>query len=163
MKDVIQLDRIDLDILEYLSKDARLTNKDLAKKLGIAPSTSFERVRVLRESRVIKGFHAEIDVETLGIDLRAMIAIRLEAYSRRKFNEFYNYIVGLNAVTTVYHLSGANDILVQVVVRNNKELRSLVMDSFADRPEVAQIETSLIYEKTRKYSVPIDTNELLDD
>lgn len=163
MKDVIQLDRIDLDILEYLSKDARLTNKDLAKKLGVAPSTSFERVRVLRENRVIKGFHAEIDVETLGIDLRAMIAIRLEAHSRGKFNEFYNYIVGLDAVTTVYHLSGVNDILVQVVVRNNKELRSFVMDSFAARPEVAQIETSLIYEKTRKYSVPIDANKLLED
>lgn len=158
-----QLDRIDLQILEYLSKDARLSNKDLAKKLGVAQSTSFERVRILRENGVIKGFHADIDVEALGVSLRAMIAIRLEAHSSSKFDDFYDYIVGLKAVTSVYHLSGVNDILVQVVVRNNRELRAFVMDSFASRVEVAQIETSLIYEKTRKYSVPIDAHELLGE
>lgn len=63
------LDRIDLEILKHLSNNARLTNKDLALKLGVAPSTCLERVRVLRLKKIIKGFYAEIDVTPVGINL----------------------------------------------------------------------------------------------
>ena len=66
------LDRIDFDILAALQNDGRLSNKELAAKVGLAPSSCLERVRALRESGVLRGFRAEVDPEALGIHLQAI-------------------------------------------------------------------------------------------
>ena len=73
----VELDRIDIELIRLLRKHARLSNKDLAEAVGVAPSTALERVRRLRETGVIRGFHAEFDPQALGIDLQAMVAVRL--------------------------------------------------------------------------------------
>ncbi|MFK8048194.1 MAG: Lrp/AsnC family transcriptional regulator [Halioglobus sp.] len=157
------LDRIDLEILNHLSNNARSTNKDLAKKLGVAPSTCFERVRVLQEKRILKGFHAEVDPTALGITLHAMVSIRLEAHSRKTVDSFYKHAVQLKEVTGVYYLSGANDFLVKVAVNDAEGLRNFVLDAFAERPEVAHIETSIIYQQTTKYGIPYDIEAFAED
>jgi len=72
----LQLDAVDQAILEILSGDARITNNALAERVGVAPSTCLARVKALRESGVLRGFHAEIDLGALGRPLQAMISIR---------------------------------------------------------------------------------------
>ena len=71
------LDRIDYALLRLLRKNARLPNKDLAEKVGIAPSTALERVRRMREAKILLGYHAEIAPEAMGVGLQAMISVRL--------------------------------------------------------------------------------------
>ena len=149
-----KLDRIDLEILSHLANNARLTNKDLAKKIGVVPSTCLERVRTLKAKGILKGFHAEIDIAELGITLHAMVAIRLEVHSRQILDAFYRYAANLTEVTGIYHLSGANDFLIKVSVSDTHKLKDFVLDAFAERPEVAHIETSLIYDQINKYSIP---------
>lgn len=157
-----QLDRIDYEILEHLSNNARLSNKDLAKKLGVAPSTCFERTRILREEKILRGFHAEVDIDAIGISLNAMVVVRLDSHSRKLVDSFNGYAISLTEVTAVYHLSGANDFLVMVAVGNTAELREFVLDAFTERPEVAHVETSLIYEQKRKFGIPRNINKMLE-
>lgn len=154
-----QLDRTDLEILDHLSNNARLSNKNLADKLGVAPSTSLERVRVLRLKKIIKGFYTEIDVAPLGITLHAMVAIQLAVHSQKLVDSFYKYAVQLTEVSSVYHLGGATDFLIQVAVTDTAELRAFVLSAFAERSEVNHIETSLIYEQSRKHSLPFDVEQ----
>ena len=71
------LDRIDFDIIAALRKNARIPNNKLAQKVGIAPSTCLERVRRLVATGAVKGFYAEIDPDTVGIGLQAMITVQL--------------------------------------------------------------------------------------
>jgi len=156
-----ELDRIDFQILEHLSNNARLSNKDLAKRLGVAPSTCFERTRILQTKKILRGFHAEVDIDLIGISLNAMVVIRLGSHSRAIVDSFNQYALSLTEVTAVYHLSGANDFLVMVSVSNSSELREFVLDAFTERPEVIHVETSLIYEQKRKFGIPREIKKIL--
>jgi DNA-binding Lrp family transcriptional regulator len=82
MSDKSSIDRIDGRILDELQKNARLSNKELAGRVGLAPSSCLERVRRLRRDGVPRGFHAEVDPGALGIGLQALIAVRLARHSR---------------------------------------------------------------------------------
>ena len=75
-------DRTDFEILRLLRKNARIPNKDLAARVGVAPSTALERVRRLREAGVLLGYHAEIAPAAVGIGLQAMVDVRLARHSR---------------------------------------------------------------------------------
>ena len=143
------LDRIDFAILDALQKNARLSNKELAAKIGLAPSSCFARVRKLTNSKVLEGFHAEVNPAVLGLDLQAIIAVRLSRHSRAKFRSLYEHIRHLAKILQVFHVSGVNDLLLHVAVRDVAHLRDLVVDQIATRSEVANCETSVIFSLSR--------------
>lgn len=145
----LQLDAIDQAILEILSGDARITNNALAERVGVAPSTCLARVKALRESGVLRGFHAEIDLGALGRPLQAMISIRLTVHAREQIEDFTNAVRTLPGVLSVFHMTGVTDYLVWVAAADMNELREFVVDHLATHPAVAHAETSLIYEHRR--------------
>ena len=140
------LDRTDRRIIAVLQKNARLSNKELAATVGIAPSTCSERVRRLEERGVFRGFHADVDLRYLGIGLQALIAIRLRRHAADEVDTFRAHAQSLEEVVGFYHVTGSNDFLVHVVVRDADHLRQVAVSGFTSFPEVAHIETSLIFE-----------------
>jgi DNA-binding Lrp family transcriptional regulator len=153
------LDEQDVLILAALKGNARISNKDLAAAVGLAPSTCLERVRRLRELGAIHGYHADIDLAMLGVGLQALIAVRLQRHSRELVDSFRSYVLGLAEVREVYHVAGADDFLVHVAVRDADHLRDLAMDAFTTRPEVSHIETRLIFEHLEMHRLPIVERE----
>ncbi|HEY4421451.1 MAG TPA: Lrp/AsnC family transcriptional regulator [Pseudonocardia sp.] len=148
-QDVRPLDDTDLAILRVLGSDARVSNKDLAERVGVAQSTCLARVRALRESGVIRGYYADIDPRALGHDLQAMIAIRLQPHARAAMAELVTELSSRHEVLDVYFVAGANDFLVHVATASTDELRRFVADHLNRDPAVAGTETSLIFEHTR--------------
>ncbi|QDH69723.1 Lrp/AsnC family transcriptional regulator [Marilutibacter alkalisoli] len=149
------LDRIDFELLRLLRKNARLPNKTLAEKAGIAPSTALERVRRLHESRAIQGYHAEVAPPAIGIGLQAMVAVRLARHSRALVDSFHRHLLGLKEVLAFYHLAGADDFLVHVGVRDSHHLREFALTAFTEREEVAHIQTQLIFDFRRNTELPV--------
>jgi DNA-binding Lrp family transcriptional regulator len=149
------LDRIDFGIIEALQNNARLSNKELAHRVNLAPSSCLERVRKLVDAGVFKGFHAEVDPEALGHALQAMITVRLRRHSRREVMAFRAHLLALPEVVALFHVGGGYDFIVHVVVRDSNHLRDLAMDSFTARPEVGQMETHFIFEYTRSSTLPV--------
>ena len=147
------LDRTDFAILEALQKNARLSNKELAARVGLAPSSCLVRVRKL-QGGVLRGFHAEVDPDALGIGLQALIALRLVRHARSKFKSLEAHMHALPEVLTVFHVSGVNDLLVHVAVRDIGHLRNLIVDRIATRAEVANCETAVIYSLFQKPGLP---------
>ena len=143
------LDDIDLAILEALAEDARIPNNRLAERLGVAPSTCLARVRSLRASGVLRGFHADVDLAALGRPLQAMIAVRLTVHHREEIEGFTRVVRDLPGVLSVFHVAGVNDYLVWVAAADAQDLRAFVVDHLATHPSVAHAETSLIYEHRR--------------
>lgn len=143
------IDRTDVAILDALQNDGRLSNKQLAAKVGLAPSSCYERVRKLVASGAIRGFHAEINPAALGYTIEAMIAVRLQRHSREHYDTFRAAVLALAEVKAVHHLAGENDFLVHVMARDTDHLRDLALDHFITRPEVGHIETWLIFEHVR--------------
>ncbi len=149
------LDRIDLDLLRLLRKNARLSNKELAERSGIAPSTALERVRRLQQAGTLLGFHAEVAPAAVGIGLQAMVTVRLRRHSRALVDSFHTHLLGLHEVMAFYHLAGADDFLVHVGVRDSDHLREFALSAFTERDEVAHIETHLIFEFRRNPGLPV--------
>lgn len=149
MSNFPQLDAVDRAILETLSRDARMPNNQLADRVGVAPSTCLARVRALRESGVLRGFHAEIDLAALGRPLQAMIAVRLAVHDRAQIEDFTAHVRALPGVLSVFHMTGQNDYLVWVAAADAHDLREFVVDHLATHPATAHAETSLIYEHRR--------------
>ncbi len=147
-------DRIDFGILTVLQNNARLSNKELAAEVGLAPSTCLERVRRLRSSGVLRGFHAAIDPHALGVELHALISVRIRRHSRELIEQFRRHAYSLPEVLTVYHVAGANDFLMHVAVRDAEHLRDLALDSFTARSEVEHMETALVFGYDQKHELP---------
>ncbi len=150
----ITLDRIDCDILNLLQKDARLSNKELAAAVGLAPSSCLARVQRLKAEGILRGAHAEVDPEALGVGLQALIAVQLRQHSRAQVKAFWRHVMGLSEVLAVFHVAGTHDFQVHVAVRDAHHLRDLALDAFTTRPEVAHIQTSLIFEWAKGREMP---------
>lgn len=149
------LDRTDVALLELLQNDARMTNKELAARVGLAPSSCFERVRRLIEEGYIRGFHAEVDPKKVGVGLQAMFLVRLETQSRSSVQHVHDAIMGLPEVLAIYLMTGSVDLLVHVAVRDTEHLRELAFEALTRREEVAKIETALVFDYDRRAEMPI--------
>ena len=148
------MDRIDFEIIKLLQNNGRISNKSLAAKVGLAPSTCIERVKQLHENGVIKGVHADILPRSLGIGVEAMYFVGLNKHSRELVENFQQEIEQMPEVRSVFLVSGQYDFLIHVAVKDTDHLRNLALDSFTIRPEVTRIETVLIFDHSRNFELP---------
>lgn len=142
----MDLDELDTAILRELQSDARRTNRDIASAVGVAPSTALERTRSLRERGVIRGAVLDVNLAAIGRAVQALIAIRIRPPSRRNIDAFRNWITTLPETIGVFVVSGSEDFLVHVAVRDNQDLYAFVIDHITVRAEVADVRTSVVYE-----------------
>lgn len=154
MQDKPKFDRIDFDILAKLQRDGRVSNKDLAAENAISPSTCLERVRRLKAVGAITGFHADVSPDALGVQVQALISVRLQQHAHIAFDKLMQETLANEEVVAVYLLAGAQDFLVHVATRDVAHLRSVVVDKFTTRDDVEHVETSLIFEYRRSPVLP---------
>lgn len=159
MAEEANFDEIDLQILALLRKNARISNKALAAKTGIAPSTCLARVRRLEQTGVISGYHAALDPAAVGVRIQAMIAVRMVRHVRSDVEAFHAHAMAQAETVAIYHVAGADDFLVHVAVRDTEHLRQMVLYAFTERPEVAHVETRLIFEQARTDGFPLFSKE----
>lgn len=150
---VRRMDDIDLALLRLLQRDARRTNKDLADEVGIAQSTCLERIRALRASGVVRGWHADVDPAALGRPLRAMISVRLRPKTTASVRAFQQEMIGAAEVLAVWTVTGADDFLVQVAAADVAHLRDFVLDHVTARPDVTDARTALVYDEVRVWDL----------
>ncbi|WP_158842475.1 Lrp/AsnC family transcriptional regulator [Saccharothrix deserti] len=143
------MDELDSAIIRNLQLDARLTNRELARRLGVAPSTCLERVRALRERGVIKGYHADVDLGALNRPVQAFVAARLRPTSRVVIDNFKAAIGVLPEVTAMYVVTGDDDFLIHLAVQDLEHLHAFLIDRLSQRREVISFRSSVIYESIR--------------
>jgi len=140
------LDPVDLEIVELLLADARMSNVRLAEAVGIAPSTCLARVRALVEAGVIVGFHAALDPRALGLGLEALISVSIRSGARRTLSAFSAEMTELPEVMQVFFLGGAEDFILDVAARDSDHLREFVIEHLSSHPSVASTRTSVVFE-----------------
>ena len=145
-----ELDALDLALLRALQDDARQTNRDLAAAVHVSPSTSSERVRALRASEVIRGYHAAVDLPALGRRVQALTAVTIRPPSRENIEAFRDWAATLPELVGVFVVAGGDDFLLHVAVPDTDALYAFVIDRLTERPEVADVRTSVVYEHIRR-------------
>jgi DNA-binding Lrp family transcriptional regulator len=144
------IDELDLALLRELQDDARQTNRDLAAAVHVSTSTSSERVRALRAGGVIRGYHADIALDALGRQVQALIAVRIRPPARRNIEAFRDWAAALPELVGVFVVSGASDFLLHAAVPSTDALYAFVIDRLTERSEVADVNTTVVYEHIRR-------------
>lgn len=147
------LDAIDHALLDALQHDGRRSNKELAARVGLAPSSCHARVRRLLDGP-IRGVHAAVDPAVLGIGLMAMISLRLRDSSRQSTDELQTFLWDLPEIVALYQVSGEMDFMVHAAVRNAQHLRMVVSDQISTLPQVERVITHLIFEHRQRGVLP---------
>jgi len=139
-----ELDSVDRALLRELQNDARQTNKALAEKVGVAPSTCLERVRELRARGVITRFRAEVDPAALGRPMEAILSIQQRGSHRQGTELLLEETARLPETVRVMALTGTTDFVIHVAVRDMNHLRDFVW-ALIERPEVGRVQSSLVF------------------
>ncbi|WP_028067299.1 Lrp/AsnC family transcriptional regulator [Solirubrobacter soli] len=147
---MVRLDATDWAILDVLQDDARTSNRDLAAAVHVSPSTSSERVRNLKADGVIRGYHADVDYGALGRHVQALTAVTIRPPTREIIEAFRNWVSELPEIVGVFVVSGAADFLLHVAVPDTDALYAFVIDRLTERAEVADVNTSVVYEHIRR-------------
>lgn len=147
------MDELDSAILAAVQADGRRSNRELAAQLGVAPSTSLERVRALRARGVITGIHAAVDPAALGRPVQAMVTVRLRPQSRAVIHGFRDFVAALPETQQVFITTGPEDVIVHVAVPTPDALQNFVLDSLTRRKEVAGVRTEVVFDHVRNHVV----------
>jgi DNA-binding Lrp family transcriptional regulator len=157
---VAPLDELDTALLVELQRDARRTNRDVAAAVGVAPTTALDRLRALRQRGVIRGTTLDIDLSSIGRPVQALIAVRIRPPTRRNIEDFRDWVTALPETVGVFVVTGGDDFLVHVAVADNERLYSFVIDRLTERPEIADVRTSVIYQHFRTRVITPDPRVL---
>ncbi|WP_419910694.1 Lrp/AsnC family transcriptional regulator [Hoeflea sp.] len=143
-------DRTDHKILALLSKNARMSNKELARAVELSPSSVHERTRRLFESGVLAGAHADVRLDLLGLSLRALLFVQMSEHEKTNLDAFVMDVLKIPEVRAAWMISGRFDAVVEIVTRDTNHLHRIVVEKFSSRDEIHRIETSIIFENARQ-------------
>ncbi|EST35702.1 Lrp/AsnC family transcriptional regulator [Streptomyces roseochromogenus] len=141
------MDELDSEIVRLLQSDARQSNRELARKLGVAPSTCLERVRALTRRGVIRGYHADIDPAALNRGVQALVSVQVRPLNRTVIDTFKGFASSLPEVLHVFVLSGGDDFVLHVAVQDLDRLHAFLVDRLSKRAEITGFRTSMIFQQ----------------
>lgn len=141
----MQLDRYDRRILQELQKDGRISNNDLAERIGLSPSPCLRRVRALEESGFIIGYHARLDAAKLELSMMALIHISMDRHTPERFANFETRIAALPEVLECLLITGQEaDYQLKVVVRDMDAFQALLLEQITRIEGVAGVHSSFV-------------------
>lgn len=141
----MKLDRYDRRILELLQQEGRLTNQELADRIGLSPSPCLRRVRALEEAGIITGYRALLDAKPLGLSLTALIHISMDRHTPERFANFEAKVAALPEVLECLLVTGQDaDYQLKVVVRDMDAYQALLLDQITRIEGVSGVHSSFV-------------------
>lgn len=142
---IMQLDRYDRHILEVLQQDGRISNQDLAERIGLSPSPCLRRVRALEEVGIVAGYRAVLDAKALGLSLMALIHISMDRHTPERFENFEARIGAIPEVMECLLITGQDaDYQIKAVVRDMDAYQELLLDRITRIEGVTGVHSSFV-------------------
>ncbi|MBF6603166.1 MAG: Lrp/AsnC family transcriptional regulator [Sphingorhabdus sp.] len=152
----INLDRIDLQILDRLQNEGRVTNVELANSVGLTAPPCLRRMRALEDSGVITAYHAAIDPAKMGYTITVFAMVSLKSQAETDLQAFEEYVDQLPEVRECYMLNGEIDFMLKIVAKDLQEFQSFLTRKLTSAPNVGSIKTSLTIRSAKNLpGVPI--------
>lgn len=149
MSNEVRLDALDREILFHLRQDGRLTNVELAKRVGLTPPPCLRRVKRLEEAGVIAGYRAVIDPEALGQGLEVLVDVEVSATDRRTFEDFENTVASYEEVIEFRRMYGRPDYFLRVAVADHAAYEAFLTGKLSGLPAVLRLESHLTMKKIK--------------
>ncbi len=148
------IDQTSLAILETLQADARISNAEIGRRVGLAPSAVFERIRKLEERGAVRGYNANIDPAAVDLGLLAFVLVRSDERRGSPITEAA--LVALPEVQEVHHIAGEDCFMLKVRVRDTAALNALLADRIGALESVSSTKTTIVLRTAKETStIPI--------
>ena len=150
------MDYIEFKLLNSLQKNARLTNLELAKQVGLSASPCLRRVKTLEENGVITGYSAIINQNKVNLSVNVFVQVSLERQSEERLQIFEEKIMEYEEVMEAYLMTGEADYLLRIVVKDLQAYEKFLKDNLTQIKGIASIRSYFsLKQVTRKYNLPI--------
>jgi len=156
------LDNDDLRILQLLQYDARLTNKEIADKIGKTVSPVYERIKKLQADGFIKQYAAILDNKLINRSLTAYTNVHLKEHSQASMLEFEKRVTGFVEVMECYHMTGEYDFLLKIAVSNMDTYYQFVINRLSRLPNVGTVQSFFVLHESKKstaYPLPLKEDQ----
>ena len=148
------IDQTSLAILETLQSDARISNAEIGRRVGLAPSAVFERIRKLEERGAVRGYNANIDPTVVDLGLLAFVLVRSEERGGARRTEAA--LVAMPEVQEVHHIAGEDCFMLKVRARDTAALNELLSNRIGELENVRSTRTTIVLRTAKETStIPI--------
>ena len=155
--DMANLDSIDRRLLAELQREGRVTNVELAQRVGLTAPPCLRRVRALEEDGVIRGYHADLDASKLGFAITVFAMVSLKSQAEEDLRAFETHVGALPEVRECHMLNGEIDFILKIVSRDLQSFQEFLTSKLTPAPNVASVKTSLIIRTSKdEAGVPVD-------
>lgn len=155
-----KLDEIDRMILAELQADGRMTNVELAKRVGISAPPCLRRVRTLEEQGYIRGYHADVNPRLLGFEVQVFAMVGLVSQAEVDLSAFEERCSGWPLVRECHMLNGEVDFVLKCVAPHLRSFQTFLTEELTSAPNVASVKTSLVIRGAKDDpGVPFDVLE----
>ncbi len=153
----LNLDDYDKEILTTLQLDASISNIDLSKKIGLAPSSCLLRTKNLRENKIILQSTIMVDEIKLGYEITAFARVEVSPLNRETSARFIKEVSNLKQVVECYTISGNGSFLLKIIGKNIRDYRDFIIDRIMGIPFVSNVESTLVMGVEKKTNlIPLD-------
>lgn len=151
------LDGIDRRLLAELQEEGRVTNVELAQRVGLTAPPCLRRVRALEDAGVIKGYHAELDASKLGFAITVFALVSLKSQAEESLRQFEDHMRTLPEVRECHMLNGEIDFILKIVSRDLQSFQEFLTSKLTPAPNVASVKTSLTIRTAKQVpGVPLE-------
>ena len=145
----IDLDDVDLQLLRALQEDARLSTKELAKRVHKSSTATYERIKRMEAAGVIAGYRAEVPPAALGKELVVFVAVRLKEHRDTILEAFQSDLRGLYEVEEWYHITGPHDFMLKVAMPSMDAYHRFLNKKLAALPNISTVQSLIVLHRGR--------------
>jgi Lrp/AsnC family transcriptional regulator, leucine-responsive regulatory protein len=136
-----KLDKLDHKILRILQDNSKITNLDLSKQIGLSPAPTLERVKKLEQSGVIESYHAQVNPQTVGLNVKTFVLVSLAWQKNNALNNFLEKIKGIEEIVECYIITGEADFIMKIVSRDIPSYEQLLFKTLSQIEEIERVKT----------------------
>lgn len=136
-----KLDKIDLKILKILQESSKITNLELSKRIGLSPAPTLERVKKLEQSNIIESYHAKVNPQTIGLNVKTFVLVSLAWQKDNALNHFIEEVKGIEEITECYIITGEADVLIKIVCKDIPTYEQLLFKTLSQIEEIERLKT----------------------
>jgi Lrp/AsnC family leucine-responsive transcriptional regulator len=151
-----KLDQIDRKILEILQNNAKITNAQLSKEVGLSPAPTLERVKKLEQTGIIESYHAKLDPAKIGLGVSTFVHVGLKGHNKENIEVFLSAIRGIDEIIECHHVTGTGDFILRVIAKDITSYQRLMLEKVSEIPVVDNLQSMVILSTFKeKKSMPL--------
>lgn len=139
-----KLDRIDFEILEILKGNSKIGNKEIAAKVGLSVTPTYERIKRMERIKVIEGYTVILNKRKIGKGLKVHCMVSLKEHNFELLKQFESEIVFFSEVTSCHHIAGDYDYILFIEVRDMDEYQFFLKEKLASIPNISNVQSSFV-------------------